>query len=147
MDHSSAYFPDGSFATGMEFREGHFHSRAVTMLGVIRFGNSVGDARALEWGRRVYERARSYGSSFGWFPERIVRDRAHGCETCPIMDMMESAVILARSGHPQYWEDAERFLRNQLLENQLTDIAWLPPLNSNATQAGEHETTARRQLS
>ena len=27
-----------SLATGMEFREGHFHSRAVTMLGVIRYG-------------------------------------------------------------------------------------------------------------
>lgn len=125
MHHSSAFLPDGSFATGMEFREGHFHSRAVTMLGVIKYGHTFGDASAIEWGRRVYDRARTYGTSFGWFPERLVESRAHGCETCAIVDMMEAAIWLAKSGFPEYWEDAERYLRNQLLESQLTSIDWL----------------------
>ena len=57
MYHSSAYLADGSFATGMEFREGHFHSRALTMLGVIRYGYSVGDANALSWGKKVFDKA------------------------------------------------------------------------------------------
>ena len=125
MDHSSAYLPDGSFATGMEFREGHFHSRAVTMLGVIRYGHGFGDARAVAWGRRVFEAARRAGTSFGWFPERLVRSRAHGCETCAIVDMMEAAIWLARSGYPEYWETAEGYLRNQLLESQVTSIEGL----------------------
>lgn len=125
MHHSSAFHPDGSFATGMEFREGHFHSRAVTMLGVIRYGYGFGDASATEWGKRVFDRALQYGTSFGWYPERVVKSRAHGCETCAVVDMMEAAIWLAKSGYPQYWEEAERILRNQLLESQLTNVDWL----------------------
>lgn len=136
MDHSSAYLPDGSFATGMEFREGHFHSRAVTMLGVIRYGYGMGDARAVAWGRKVFEVARRNGTSFGWFPERLVESRAHGCETCAIVDMMEAAIWLARSGYPEYWETAERYLRNHLLESQVVSIAGLE--DSSAT-GGDHE--------
>jgi len=124
MDHSSAYLPDGSFATGMEFREGHFHSRALTMLGVIRAGHALGDARAVAWGKKVFDRALRCGTSFGWFPERLVKERAHGCETCAIVDMMEAAIWLAKSGHPECWEHAERFLRNHLLESQLTGVDW-----------------------
>jgi hypothetical protein len=122
MDHSSAFGSDGSFATGMEFREGHFHSRAVTLLGVIRYGYGANNARAIEWGRRVFDKARTYGTTFGWFPERLVRTRAHGCETCAIVDMMESAIWLAKSGHTDYWEVAERYLRNHLVESQLVNV-------------------------
>jgi len=125
MRHSSAYLPDGGFATGMEFREGHFHSRAVTLLGVIRYGHGFGDADAVAWGRKVFDRALQYGTAFGWFPERLVRSRAHGCETCAIVDMMEAAMWLGHAGHGLYWEVAERFLRNHLLESQLTDTAWV----------------------
>lgn len=125
MDHSSAFLPDGSFATGMEFREGHFHSRALTLLGVIRYGHSAGDARAVAWGHKVFTRAKQYGTAFGWYPERIVRERAHGCETCATVDMLEAAIWLAKSGYPELWEDAERILRNQLLESQLLDAGWL----------------------
>ena len=88
MDHSSAYGYDGAFATGMEFRQGHFHSRAVTMLGVIRYGHATGDQKALAWGRRVFEWARAQGTSFGWYPERLVESRAHGAETCAIVDRL-----------------------------------------------------------
>lgn len=119
MRHSSAYLEDGRFADGMEFREGHFHSRAVTLLGVIRYGYTFEGPEALEWGRKVFDRACLYGTEFGWFPERIVESGAHGCETCAIVDMMESAIWLAKAGHEAYWDVAERFLRNQLLESQL----------------------------
>lgn len=141
MDHSSAFLPDGSFATGMEFREGHFHSRAVTLLGVIRYAVSTGDQRALEWGKRVFDRAKEYGSSFGWFPERVVPSKAHGCETCAIVDMMESAMWLARGGYEEYWEDAERFLRNQLLESQLLSKDRLSWRVTGPAATGEWEST------
>lgn len=122
MQHSSAFMSDGGFATGMEFREGHFHSRAVTMLGVIRYGITFGDEQALEWGKMVFDKAMGYGSRFGWFPERLVKERAHGCETCAIVDMMEAAILLARSGRLEYWDVAERYLRNHLAESQLTSM-------------------------
>lgn len=122
MYHSSAYLEDGSFATGMEFREGHFHSRAVTLLGVIRYAYTFHDSNALAWGKKVYDKALTYGTSFGWYPERIVKDRAHGCETCAIVDMMECAIWLAKNGYPAYWETAERILRNQLVESQVKSL-------------------------
>lgn len=122
MHYSSAFRQDGSFSTGMEFREGHFHSRSVTLLGVIRYGSTFGDSNALAWGKKVFDRARQYGTTFGWFPERIVEERAHGCETCATVDMMEAAIWLAKSGYPEYWEVAERYLRNQLVESQLKDV-------------------------
>lgn len=125
MYHSSAFLPDGSFATGMEFREGHFHSRAVTLLGVIRYAVTFRDANALAWGKTVYDRALRYGSTFGWYPERLVKERAHGCETCAVVDMMESAIWLAKGGYPEYWEVAERILRNQLVESQVTSLDML----------------------
>jgi hypothetical protein len=148
MDHSSAYLPDGGFAAGMEFREGHFHSRAVTLLGVVRYGHGFGDARALAWGKRTYDRAKRYGTSFGWFPERLVESRAHGCETCAVVDMMETAIWLAKSGYAECWEDAERFLRNHLVESQLTDVSWAEAC-ADERGADEWETTsnvARRAL-
>jgi len=148
MHHSSAYLPDGGFATGMEFREGHFHSRAVTMLGIIRYGYSLGDANALSWGKKVFDKACTYGTSFGWFPERLVEKRAHGCETCAIVDMMEGAIWLAKSGWPEYWEIAERFLRNHLLESQFVSLEGLEVSDGNMNDS-EWETTrdvARRSV-
>ncbi len=122
MYHSSAYMADGSFATGMEFREGHFHSRAVTMLGVIKYGYTFNNKAALEWGKKVFDKSRTYGSSFGWFPERLIKERAHGAETCAIVDMMEAAIWLALGGYTEYWEVAETYLRNQLVESQLISM-------------------------
>lgn len=132
MYHSSAYLPDGGFATGMEFREGHFHSRAVTMLGVIRYAYTFNDRDALTWGRRVFDKALTYGTRSGWFPERLVKERAHGCETCAVVDMMETAIWLAKSGLTEYWETAERILRNQLAGSQILSIQSLKQARKNA---------------
>ena len=132
MYHSSAYLPDGGFATGMEFREGHFHSRAVTMLGVIRYAYTFNDRDALAWSRQVFEKALTYGTRSGWFPERLVKERAHGCETCAVVDMMEAAIWLAKSGLTEYWETAERILRNQLAGSQILSIQSLQQARKNA---------------
>jgi len=142
MHHSSAYQSDGSFATGMEFREGHFHSRAVTLLGVLRYATATGDAEAVDWAKMVFDRALVYGSGGGWFPERIVPSKAHGCETCAVVDMMESAILLGKAGRTEYWGIAERFLRNQLVESQVIGTDGLE-LSSGAIQDDEWETTER----
>jgi hypothetical protein len=41
------------------------------------------------------------------------------------MDYIGLAVTLANHGHPEYWGDVERVLRNQLIENQAHNLAWL----------------------
>ncbi|MCH9671083.1 MAG: glycoside hydrolase family 127 protein, partial [Gammaproteobacteria bacterium] len=142
MHHSSAFQADGSFATGMEFREGHFHSRAVTLLGVLRYAKTANDAEALAWATMVFDRALRYGTRGGWFPERIVPSKAHGCETCAVVDMMESAMLLGMNGRTEYWGIAERFLRNQLIESQLTSCDGLE-ISKGGGQDDEWETTER----
>ena len=41
------------------------------------------------------------------------------------MDYLGLAVTLANHGHPEYWGDVERVLRNQMIESQVTDGSWL----------------------
>jgi hypothetical protein len=43
------------------------------------------------------------------------------------MDYVGLAVTLANHGHPEYWGDVERVVRNQLAESQATDLSWLKP--------------------
>ena len=40
------------------------------------------------------------------------------------MDFVGLGVTLANNGHPEYWGDVERMVRNQLLENQVADASW-----------------------
>jgi hypothetical protein len=41
---------------------------------------------------------------------------------------------LANNGHPEYWGDVERMVRNQLVESQVTDASWLKPGNKPDTE-------------
>jgi hypothetical protein len=41
------------------------------------------------------------------------------------MDYVGLAVTLANHGHPEYWTDVERVVRNHLVESQLKDLSWL----------------------
>ena len=43
------------------------------------------------------------------------------------MDFIGLAVTLANNGHPEYWGDVERMVRNQLVESQMIDGSWLKP--------------------
>ena len=50
------------------------------------------------------------------------------------------AIWLARSGHRQYWNDAERYLRNHLLKSQITNVDWCSHVQEEHGQ-DEWETT------
>jgi DUF1680 family protein len=47
-----------------------------------------------------------------------VRDNT--CELCEVADMVGLALKLTQAGAGNYWEDADRWLRNQYVEGQLT---------------------------
>jgi len=44
------------------------------------------------------------------------------CETDTITSAIRLALELIREGHTEYWDDIERFVRNQLVENQFRDV-------------------------
>lgn len=120
--HSGAVNPDGSY-------RGHTHSGGIlpTTSGVLRYALLVNDTALIAWSKRVYEFTRSQSSTFGWVPDGVGFDPhtypfAGTCETCSLVDMIELALLLSDAGIGDYWDDVERFTRNQFLENQIHDV-------------------------
>jgi hypothetical protein len=111
--------PDGRFYDTIQ---GHFYARSHAALGLFKLGVVIGNEGYLQMAERVYNHAKEWGTSFGWFPEDLSRP---GCETCCITDMIETAIGLALHVDAKYWNDAEQFGRNHLLESQLLRIDWV----------------------
>ncbi len=109
----------------MEFRNGHFHSRMVSVAGIAKFAELTNDAFYLNWVKRVYDWALSKSTAFGWTPGALRKNKAYHHETCTLCDMIETGIILAQNGYPEYWQVVERFLRNHLVEAQLVDTDWV----------------------
>jgi len=108
---------DGTFA-------GHVHSRLATAAGLIRYGLLTGRDDILERGKNATDFALGLSTSFGWVPEVV--ERSEGCEVCAITDLLDALFLLARARWPEYYDTAERVVRNHLVETQLRDVSWLP---------------------
>ena len=130
--HSKDFGPDGSFGTSLasdgSIRGGHFHGHTHTMAGILRFAIRTNDQELIDWVWRAYRSALGLVSSFGWAPWFSPPIPAFGrvsSEACGISDMIDLAIQFGRLGKTEEWETAERFVRNQFLEQQLTKAAWL----------------------
>ena len=115
------FTPDNKFLAG-----GHMHGNLRTLVGVTDYALYTHDAVLYSRADALYRYVRSLSTRFGFLPEA---DRRQGdivsCETCALMDYVGLAVTLANHGHPEYWGDVERTVRNQLIENQVVDGSWL----------------------
>src|SRR5215216_3612811 len=126
---------DGTF-------KGHTHSQGIlpTILGILSYALVVGDDDLATWSRSAYEHARRYTSSFGWIPDGLgfTLDEtpfAGTCETCALADLIEIAIALTEASLGDYWDDVDRYARNQLLEQQLRDVSRVSPNADPATAA------------
>lgn len=106
--------------------EGHLHAWMDTFSGIIRCSriSSQPNHRAVVTrARKLYEWVRAnYTSSFGWVADSV---GSKTCETDTITSFMRLALELVKEGYVEYWNDVERFLRNQLVENQFGNLARL----------------------
>jgi len=119
----SIFTPDNTFRHG-----GHMHGNLRTLVGAADYALYVKDPVLFSRVDALYRYVRSEGTRFGFLPEVIGRrGDIVSCETCALMDFLGLAVTLANHGHPEYWGDVERMLRNQLVESQLVDGSWLKP--------------------
>jgi hypothetical protein len=104
---------------------GHFHSHTLGVLCVLEYALTVDNRETLEWCRSSYEWAKTKGNSLiGFFPEFIVPGYP-SCESCEVADMIAIAAKLTQAGLGDYWDDLDRWTRNQFAENQLTDGEWI----------------------
>lgn len=124
---SGVFNPDGSFNAGIEHRNGHFHTRMGTLGSITKLAMFNGDAGLMNFAKRSFDWARTKCTTFGWTPGDL-HDQGYEHETCTLVDAIGVALALAKSGYPEYWSVAERFVRNQLAESQLLDISWIDQL-------------------
>jgi hypothetical protein len=123
FDESSLFTPDNTFRHG-----GHMHGNLRTLVGAADYALYAKDPVIFSRVDAIYRYVRSEGTRFGFLPEVIGRKGdVVSCETCALMDFLGLAVTLANNGHPEYWGDVERMVRNQLVESQVRDVSWLKP--------------------
>lgn len=118
MHYSEVFEADGSYLEKRSRVHGHVHSRLATAAGILKLGLVTEKQELVKWAKRVYDwTLQTLSSTFGWVPE-VADNFEHGSEGCAITDAIEIAIMLAQAGFEDYWNVAERFARNHLLENQ-----------------------------
>jgi hypothetical protein len=123
------------YYAGLVNDEGQFagetHASGYLAMGIaaVRYGAATGDEAYLGWADRLYRWVRANSSEFGWVPGPLGLGADYfarwyqaplrrTCETCSLADMLNLAILLATQGHAEYWDDVDRYARNQLLQNQ-----------------------------
>ena len=95
------------------------HHRAIALRGLLEYGLVVGDPYICDFVRTSYEYMRSFGMPETGFIPTSPRDET--MEACFIGDYTALALKLSLSGYGDYWEDVDRMVRNQMVEDQLAD--------------------------
>jgi len=76
----------------------------------------------LEWSRKAYEWGRDQCVPLiGFFQEWIQKKPFRTAETCCVSDMISIALKLTDAGAGDYWDDVDRYVRNQFAEGQLVN--------------------------
>ncbi len=105
----------------------HTHSTTCTLSGMALLGSETNDLGLLGRVRAFYDKGlRVIRDEVGW-----VRERHHPSfhpeqgEMNNVGDVIETALILGRYFGDAYFEDAERYLRSQLLPSQVRDLSFM----------------------
>jgi hypothetical protein len=118
---------------------GHFHCAVSGLVGLVHLARALMLRKRSSLGKmyldtaiRAYqwifsEENKNRGSSHGWFPESSVKRQSNISEICCTADMIELAAALASTAGlyegyehlDQYWDDVDRFTRNELFRMQI----------------------------
>ncbi len=107
---------------------GHFHTHAIGLLSVLEYAQAAGDRELLQWTKSSYEWAKGNpqtGQIVGFMPSESAVPLWPNCESCQVGDMIQIALKLTDAGVGDYWDDVDRWTRNQFAENQLTSTDWV----------------------
>jgi hypothetical protein len=103
---------------------GHTHCGSIipAVNGILTWALARGDEQYIHWAKRVLDWTLHNSSSFGWVPDGLLTEPSevggYFCETCSLSDTIQLALKLASAGFDEYWDTADRFVKNQLIENQ-----------------------------
>jgi hypothetical protein len=98
----------------------------------LEWGLRTGDPARLEMAAQYYERYRGFVEpSTGYVPEVLhLVDPAtlHTAESCFLAYVIANAALLSAAGAGDYWDDVDRWVRNQFAEAQLRRVDWVDRL-------------------
>jgi hypothetical protein len=104
---------------------GHFHNHTIGLLSILEYAVAAQDRNALQFVDSGYHYAKTQGSSLvGFFPELAIDNKYFACESCELGDMIAIALKLTDGGVGDYYDDVDRWVRNQFAEQQLTNGDW-----------------------
>jgi hypothetical protein len=110
---------------------GHFHNGTQCLCGLIEVARVTDSNSLKEICREFYENTRRNGViRIGWFPAWSTPEKCGNrtsalgelTEACALGDIIVSAVMLSDAGLGDYWDDVDSIVRNQLVEQQVTDL-------------------------
>jgi hypothetical protein len=130
IEGSNYFGPNGEFLREYpNVTRVHFHGHTVVLLGVLDAGIASGDESLIAWAKRGFEYGMSQGECrLGYFAEWLNMDRPQTLELCELADMIALALKLSECGAGDYWDMADRWIRNLFFEGQLrnvTEMYWL----------------------
>ena len=105
----------------------HFQHHMIPLLGTLDHALAVGDYELADYVRRSFEWARNKGDVIvGYFPENIDNHtELETSELCDVAGMIGLAQKLSAAGLGDYWDDADRWIRNQFADCQLLRSDWI----------------------
>ncbi len=106
----------------------HFHTNTLLRILLLEAGLAKGDKGLIELARVGYECGKEHGETLmGYFPENLGPAPGAACNTtefCEVAEMTYLALRLSTAGVADYWDDADRWLRNMWAEGQLLETDW-----------------------
>ena len=126
---------DGRFINGPTGDWAHFHTHTMDMLVALCVSERTGDRDLLDRALKGFEYGIHAGEGLvGFFPEAVHESGpeptgTHGygyltSEHCEVADMVSVGIMLSHLGVDK-WDDVDRWVRNQMAEDQLTWTGWL----------------------
>jgi len=111
------YFPELEKQYGDAAYSGHLHGHVAMLRALLMYAILMDDDDLRQFVRNGYEFTRHFSSAeIGYFIEWT--SCGPGCETCEIADMIALAIRLSDAGIGDYWDDVDRYVRNQFVEQQ-----------------------------
>ena len=98
----------------------HFYCHTAVLSSLLDYGITAGDEETVDFVHRGFKYGMSHGECLlGYFPEWLDVPFAVPSEICEVAEMIALAVKLSRHGIADYWDMADRWVRNLFFEAQL----------------------------
>ena len=149
------YDEDGSFLASPGVKiQAHGGAHLRGLLAMEQYAEAANDKEMMDFVVRSFEHARFLGSNYvrarahsydiaetpgaalvGFFPEWTDSPVWQTSETDQVAVMLTLAMRLSEAGVGDYWDDADRRIRNQFAENQLVETDWMYEASKNGPPA------------